>query len=132
MRLASANLLGVDDGVADACELVDRDAVALDHAHAWVEQGVAAVRLGGAKVAGQLREDLGEDDVRITTESGRHYVERPRRKTQTVDLDNFCPEALSNPLSPLFVHRGLLLCTLQHDPRTAVSPAQRLTCGPVA
>jgi uncharacterized protein with von Willebrand factor type A (vWA) domain len=38
-----------------------------------------------------------------------HYVERPRRKTQTVDLENFCPEGLSNPLSS--PRRGLLLCS---------------------
>ena len=37
------------------------------------------------------------------------YVERPRRKTQTVDLENFCPEGLSNPLSS--PRRGLILCS---------------------
>jgi hypothetical protein len=26
----------------------------------------------------------------------QHYVERPRRKTQTLDLENFCPEGLSH------------------------------------
>jgi hypothetical protein len=57
--------------------------------------------------------------------SGTLYLERPRRKTQAVDLENFCLEGLSNPLPP--PRRGLLL--LQHDP---VSPARRLTCGPAA
>ena len=41
--------------------------------------------------------------------AGDHYVERPRRKAQRVDLENFCLEGLSNPLSP--PRRGLLLCS---------------------
>ena len=48
-----------------------------------------------------------------------HYVERPRRKVQTVDLENVCLEGLSNPLSP--PRRGLLLCTLQHEIHTSHS-----------
>ena len=47
-------------------------------------------------------------DVRRTS-SVRHYVERPRQKTQTVDVENFCP---GSPFEPSFSpRRGLLLCS---------------------
>jgi hypothetical protein len=48
-----------------------------------------------------------------------------RRKTQRVDLENVC---LGRPLEPSFSHSSWP-APLQHDP---VSPARRLTCGPVA
>ena len=38
-----------------------------------------------------------------------HYVERARQKTQTVDVENFCP---GSPFEPSFSpRRGLLLCS---------------------
>ena len=54
-----------------------------------------------------------------------HYVERPRRKTQRVDLEKFCP---GSPFEPSFSPSSWP-APLQHD---AVSPARCLTCGPVA
>ena len=64
--------------------------------------------------------------VRMQTGSQiHHYVEQPRRKTQRVDLENFCLGWLLEPsFSP-----SSWPAPLQHDP---VSPARRLTCGPVA
>ena len=39
-----------------------------------------------------------------------HYVERPRQKTQTVDVESFCP---GSPFEPSFSpRRGLLLCSM--------------------
>jgi hypothetical protein len=54
-----------------------------------------------------------------------HYVERPRQKTQTVDLENVCP---GRPFEPSFSPSSWP-APLQHDP---VRPARRLSCGPVA
>ena len=51
--------------------------------------------------------------------------ERPRQKTQTVDLENFCPV---RPFEPWFSPSSWP-APLPHDP---VRPARRLSCGPDA